>query len=245
MAESETPTAPDTLIGSSFVMANRAFRASGFILILFYILCLIPVGFLEAIVSALESGSAGAKFLSLIFVLAATSLVTGGIIIVTLNRLRHGIAREGRFVERCLHFFSGIFVVYLITAVGTAIGLVMLIIPGMFIYSVLMFAAPALVDRDLGPIAALEYSVALGRGQRFEVFMLLLVSVVLGIVIYLIAYAMGESSSLILILLSIAVFGGLQVYFTMLATAGYLYLAGPTGDDRTERAPPGAGPERL
>jgi hypothetical protein len=89
----------------------------------------------------------------------------------------------------------------LLTAVAFAVGLVLLIVPGIILYVMWSVAAPALVDERLGPLEALERSGDLTRGMRWKVFGLILI---LFVMYWLFAALVG--------LISVMTYGGLDEF---------------------------------
>lgn len=72
-----------------------------------------------------------------------------------------------------------LFLLGLLSALGIALGLLFIIVPGIILYIMWSVAAPALVEERLGPIRALGRSSDLTRGARWKIFGLTLVILVL------------------------------------------------------------------
>lgn len=71
-----------------------------------------------------------------------------------------------------------LFLLGLLSALGIAFGLLLLVVPGVMLYVMWSVAAPALVEERLGPIEALGRSRELTSGSRWKIFGLILVIVV-------------------------------------------------------------------
>jgi len=71
-----------------------------------------------------------------------------------------------------------LFLLGLLSAIGMALGFVLLVVPGVILYVMWSVAAPALVEERLGPIEALGRSRDLTEGARWKIFGLVLVIVV-------------------------------------------------------------------
>ncbi len=71
-----------------------------------------------------------------------------------------------------------LFLLGLLSALGIAFGLLLLVVPGVILYVMWSVAAPALVEERLGPIEALGRSRYLTSGSRWKIFGLILVIVV-------------------------------------------------------------------
>lgn len=72
-----------------------------------------------------------------------------------------------------------LFLLGLVSAIGIALGFLLIIVPGIILYVMWSVAAPALVEERLGPIEALGRSSDLTSGARWKIFGLTLVIVVL------------------------------------------------------------------
>ena len=77
------------------------------------------------------------------------------------------------------------FVSYLVATVlnglAVVVGLILLIVPGIIISIMLVFTPYLVVDRNLGPIAALKESARVTRGHRWEILILLALILLLNI----------------------------------------------------------------
>ena len=114
-----------------------------------------------------------------------------------------------------------LFLLGLVSAVGIALGFLLLLVPGIILYVMWSVAAPALVEERLGPIEALGRSADLTSGARWKVFGLTLVVVVL---YWLVSALVG--------LLTVMWYGGLANFAatgTMGMPIGYLLINGIFG----------------
>ncbi|HYG47426.1 MAG TPA: YciC family protein [Allosphingosinicella sp.] len=112
-----------------------------------------------------------------------------------------------------------LFLLGLLSALGLALGFLLLLVPGIILYVMWSVAAPALVEERLGPVEALGRSNRLTDGVRWKVFGLTLVVVV--------AYWIFSG---IVAMLTIAWYGGMTEFATMSAGGGmplgYLLING-------------------
>jgi hypothetical protein len=112
------------------------------------------------------------------------ALVTALHVVVVLELARGERPGVGESLRRVLPFVPLVIVTVLLYALGTAIGLVLLIVPGIWFAVRCYFGAQAVIVDGLGPVAALRRSSELVRGSWWRVFGYL-------IVIGLIAAALG------------------------------------------------------
>jgi hypothetical protein len=100
---------------------------------------------------------------------------------------RFSIAESARIG---LRRFLPILAVSIIWPIGMFFGLLLLIVPGVMLFTAWFVAAPACVVEQLGPIRSLERSRELTRGRRWQILGLNLVVVILTLVLEGIASAM-------------------------------------------------------
>jgi len=83
--------------------------------------------------------------------------------------------RLGEGLGRGLSRFWPLVGLWICAALGIAAGLLLLIVPGMILFTMWWVAAPACVIEQLGPIRSLERSGELTRGNRWRIFAIVLV----------------------------------------------------------------------
>lgn len=69
-------------------------------------------------------------------------------------------------------WFLPVFVISVLTTLAIAVGLIFLIVPGVFLALALALSVPAAIDRDLGPIEAMLESFSLTAGHRISILIL-------------------------------------------------------------------------
>ncbi len=109
---------------------------------------------------------------------ACASLVLNGVFMVGVNRALLGIL-EGRAPEVDMLFkgfdrFGQAFLAWLVTTIGVALGIVLLIVPGIILSLMWMFTSVILADTPLEFSAAMSRSAELTRGYRWRLFGLVL-----------------------------------------------------------------------
>lgn len=115
----------------------------------------------------------------------------------SLTILRLWLSRTGLSVGEALRFavlfFPALFLVQLLTGLAIGLGILLLIIPGLYLSGRFAVAAPALVDQSLrNPIEAIRRSWALTQGNGWAVFFFIfLVALVIFIVALLVVGVLG------------------------------------------------------
>jgi uncharacterized membrane protein len=79
-------------------------------------------------------------------------------------------------------WFLRVFVVNLLTNLVTLIGLLLFVIPGIIVWVGLMLAPYFVVDQDLGPIESMTTSWEASKGQKGDLFLLFLLSILLVVI---------------------------------------------------------------
>jgi uncharacterized membrane protein len=87
------------------------------------------------------------------------------------------------------HFWRFLGAVILTSLIIIA-GFILIIIPGFIAMTMLYFAQYHIVDKDLGPVAAIKESVRMTRGRRWNIFFFILVLVLLN-VLGMLAFVVG------------------------------------------------------
>jgi uncharacterized membrane protein len=78
--------------------------------------------------------------------------------------------------------FITFFAVSVLVGIVTLIGLILLVVPGIIAMLMFFFAKIIVIDRNVGPIGAMEESMRLTKGNRWELFVLLLAVIVINII---------------------------------------------------------------
>jgi len=133
---------------------------------------------------------------------------------------RAGVPRE--FVRRRIAwvtlngFFGGVVVGALVI-----IGLVFLVVPGVFLYVSFFFVRQEIAVEDKNFVEALSGSVRLTKGNRFELFALAVVLFAIGVAVSILAaFVPGISGAILAVVLS----AGVGVYVSAAAAAAYRQL---------------------
>jgi hypothetical protein len=152
--------------------------------------------------------------------------------------------RDGRRDEGIGDLFSAaapaivsLIVFGILFGIGVAIGLVLLIVPGLILLTFWCVGAPAIVVEGIGPIEAFGRSWRLVRGNAWSVFgvlvLVLLIVIVIGIVFAAIAASIGDGALVVASILSSAI---TAPFFALAVSVMYFDLGG----GRAAAAPPAA-----
>lgn len=101
----------------------------------------------------------------------------------SIDDLSKGRASLGAAIGDGVRYFFPLFIVALLTSIGVLLGMILLIVPGIYLAVRWLVATPALVAEDIGPTAALGRSADLTEGRRWIVFALALLYFIFAIVV--------------------------------------------------------------
>lgn len=142
------------------------------------------------------------------------ALLTAAVTHLTIQKLRGLTAPLGQVIGRAFRVVGPVVLVSIVVALLTSLGLILLVVPGLIVATMVYVAVPAVVAEKAGVGEALSRSRALTKGERWKVFAVLLV-------ILVIYYAVSAGSALLIGLVPIA---GIALYiFAQLL--GYAFLA--------------------
>jgi uncharacterized membrane protein len=154
------------------------------------------IGFLFGAMPSLATAYAVRNLQADSFAVLGTAATVGIGLFSLLTTILLGIIAQGVLVRVTVAFSEGrkanlgesamaglrlgvpLFLLGLLSAIGIALGFLLLIVPGILLYLAWSVAAPALVEERLGPIKALGRSEYLTKGARWTVFGLMLVLLV-------------------------------------------------------------------
>lgn len=221
------PTVSKPVAGGSFSM-SRAFAEafahfgenSGF-----YIGVSLALAIPAQLATAMGAGGGfvGTFFFPLIVGALFGAISEGAITLGALRQCRGQPAGDD-LVSAGLKFYGAILVAVLISASLFAVGIIFLVVPGIIVLSLMFFAIPPIIAEGASGVGGIERSMALGKGNRLEIFMMVLLFALVW---------MGGTVVLSLIFSVVPLFGGLVTwlyggvtgaYGTVLAVTGYIQL---------------------
>lgn len=168
------------------------------------------------------------QLLGTVVSLIAASLYTG-FVVKLVEDVRDG-RRDfsvGELLSSASPFIVPLIVNGFLRGIAIAIGLILLIVPGLILMTIWAVTSPAIVLENENGISAFGRSSELTRGERMNVFLTILVVFVITIVISFIVLAIGASLSTgILIALSILVSTLVQPIGALVAAVLFFDLGG-------------------
>ncbi|MGH6957808.1 MAG: hypothetical protein ACREEW_14175 [Caulobacteraceae bacterium] len=171
-------------------VVSRLFETLGRNAVAFFLLAVLLMGLPDAILTYVRlgglpgfapaasartgdfSGTIGLSVLSFLVVGAANAVLLGAVIHGAVSDLGGRKANFGECLATGLRFFVPLIGVGILAAVGTGLGYVLFIVPGVILSLVWSVAAPALVMERTGVLGALGRSRDLTRGHRGAILIL-------------------------------------------------------------------------
>jgi hypothetical protein len=147
------------------------------------------------------------------------TIITGTIAYATIYTLVFNPSRPtvGDAFRIGMAFFVPILLANLMGTVAMAVGLIFLILPGIYLIIKFLLAGPAIVAENIkNPIAALSRSWALTKNNSLYIFAFILIIGIVGVIVFLVlsmifsaifAMALPESASLLAVLLVNSILG--------------------------------------
>lgn len=176
------------------------------------------------------------QLLGTVVSLIAASLYTG-FVVKLVEDVRDG-RRDfsvGELLSSASPFIVPLIVNGFLRGIAIAIGLILLIVPGLILMTIWAVTSPAIVLEGKDGISAFGRSSELTRGERMNVFLTILVVFVITIVISFIVLAIGASLSTgILIALSILVSTLVQPIGALVAAVLFFDLGGGSGQPASD-----------
>jgi hypothetical protein len=120
----------------------------------------------------------GISVFSALFAIVLAMITQGALVRATVAYSEGRRASLGESAMAGLSVALPLFLLGLGSAIGIALGFLLLIVPGVILYVMWSVAAPALVEERLGPIEAFGRSNYLTGGARWKIFGLMLVVLV-------------------------------------------------------------------
>jgi hypothetical protein len=163
--------------------AVAAYRAHAGLLLLTAVIVFIPIGLLEAAAHGLEHLDAEDASAAELLGLAGATVVIGitatlgdifytGVVAAVVGEHRTGVRRELSHIARTLPYLR-LTAVDVVFALAVAIGLVLVIVPGVIVFTWFVLAAPVVEIERRGIRDAFRRSRKLVRGSFWQVLLLL------------------------------------------------------------------------
>jgi hypothetical protein len=157
--------------------------------------------------------------------------------------------RDGRRDQEVGDLFSSVapailplIVFGILFGMGVAIGLVLIIVPGLILITFWSVGAPAIVAEGVGPLEAFGRSWRLVSGNAWSVFgtlvVVLLIVIAIGVVLGAVATPIGEGATVVASIISSAITAPI---FALAASVMFFNLGGGRVGEQTAPPPPAAG----
>jgi hypothetical protein len=159
---------------------------------------LLPIAFwmflVVAIVSAVADDDSGLLGLA-VLVSLIVAILYQGVVVNLVRGLKAGgeVATVGELVSQTLPFLGPLFAVALLAGLGVGIGLVVLIVPGLFLLTIWAVLAPAVVIEHRGVFGSFRRSRELVEGSNWQVFGVVISALAIALVVGLILTSIGAS----------------------------------------------------
>jgi hypothetical protein len=142
----------------------KGFKLKCHIALVLFFLVFLGAGMLFGVIAAILAGTGADEsvigVLSLVFQLVITMLSLPMSYALLIMAMRHANGKSVSAGEIFRHFgtIGSLFVAYLLETILIMIGIVLLILPGIYLMFAYMFAMPLIVEKKMGPWQALETS---------------------------------------------------------------------------------------
>jgi hypothetical protein len=198
---------------------------------------------------ALAGGTIGILLGSLVSIIAAFVLQATLVKAVQDIRDGHADLSIGQTVSEAMPFIGAVAVASILAGIAITIGLVLLIVPGLFLITIWAVIVPVIIIERSGALASFGRSRQLVRGRGWHVFgtlvlvyiIMLVVNIVLGVVFSALPHVWGDGLSSVISGTLISPFLALVVtlvYYRLVGSGAPADGAGPYGGYQ-QQPPPG------
>jgi hypothetical protein len=198
---------------------------------------------------ALAGGTIGILLGSLVSIIAAFVLQATLVKAVQDIRDGHADLSIGQTVSEAMPFIGAVAVASILAGVAITIGLILLIVPGLFLITIWAVIVPVIIIERSGGLASFGRSRQLVRGRGWHVFgtlvlvyiIMLVVNIVLGVIFSALPHVWGDGLSSVISGTLISPFLALVVtlvYYRLVGSGAPADGAGPYGGYQ-QQPPPG------
>lgn len=164
----------------------------------------------------------GKQLLSLVVTMVGQSMVTAALAFAVFQALRGQKADIAASLKKGMGFILPVIGVSICYGLGVALGMILLIVPGIIVACMWYVSVPAAVVESLGVGAALSRSAGLTSGNRMAIFVMnLVVFLLLGLVMFALAGVFFSMGVVIGVALSILVGVFVALFGATLSTVCY------------------------
>ena len=198
---------------------------------------------------ALAGGTIGILLGSLVSIIAAFVLQATLVKAVQDIRDGHADLSIGQTVSEAMPFIGAVAVASILAGIAITIGLILLIVPGLFLITIWAVIVPVIIIERSGALASFGRSRQLVRGRGWHVFgtlvlvyiIMLVVNIVLGVIFSALPHVWGDGLSSVISGTLISPFLALVVtlvYYRLVGSGAPADGAGPYGGYQ-QQPPPG------
>ena len=198
---------------------------------------------------ALAGGTIGILLGSLVSIIAAFVLQATLVKAVQDIRDGHADLSIGQTVSEAMPFIGSVAVASILAGIAITIGLILLIVPGLFLITIWAVIVPVIIIERSGALASFGRSRQLVRGRGWHVFgtlvlvyiIMLVVNIVLGVIFSALPHVWGDGLSSVISGTLISPFLALVVtlvYYRLVGSGAPADGAGPYGGYQ-QQPPPG------
>jgi hypothetical protein len=159
------------VVRETFAVTRRNFVTIGLLALLLGVLPSLVIGLLGVSLGAANESSSSSNIVTTL----TGAILQGAIIYVVVGEQAGRTVSLGESLSRGSKLFMALFGIGLLTGIGTILGLILLVVPGLFLATAWAVAGPARVVEGPGVTKALQRSWDLTRGHRWRVFALFLI----------------------------------------------------------------------
>lgn len=214
----------------AFGDATRLFREQAALYVGIALVFALPAELFDLIMGEEGLGSVIVSLLIIIiFGAAAEAAITVGALRQSGAGSPSDSLNASNLVAEGLNFYAAVLVAYLIIMVLFTIGVIFLIIPGVIVLTLFFFAVPAIIAEKTNGLSGLERSMAVAKGVRLEVFIMVFLFIIAMLGINWTLEVLFAGAPLIAAFTTWIADAILGAYGIVLAVTGYLQLAARQG----------------
>jgi hypothetical protein len=182
-----------------------------------------------------------AGILSVLTLLILAGPLAGGLFKMVVRRVREGRTAEIGDVFDCMDQFGTLFLAVVVLSVSIGVGLIFLIVPGIYLATIWIYVIPLIVDKKIGLAEAMSRSKELVMAKNIGTHFAMLLLIGIGSAV--LSGVTGGAGSLLVGPLTIAIIGAM--YFIVQGESDKLAVAVANGGVMPVATPPPIAPPAI